>query len=391
MPIDLSNKPVLQGRGYAPVDPAAFDPSQLTDAKAQIEYLVNTGKLSVADANQALRPYGAKLDLQASNRGRGPGGRDYYQVTGNHSLLKEFVLPASLMVGAGVGLNVLANALAAGAGTAGYSAAAPNAVNAFTTPTLTGSGLVGASGSVPASIAASPGVGLAAAPAAAVPAAGASVGTGFGFGAGGTPVAASFPSTAASAGSTAANVAGNVASAAGGGLPFWAKAGIGFGADLFKTFMANRASGNANKELQKGIERSEGLYKDALGPYMNLGAQGADALGYLMGLPGAGPGVSSGPMSPATASAPASLSTIGRTRPTDAISSGSAVPRGAMVDPSGMGGGGSLSTLGQTAPQNAPAMTRSSFVRMQAPDGEIGEVPFDLVAQARAKGARELV
>lgn len=385
MPVDLANKPMLPGRGTpAPAQP--FDPSQLTDAKAQIEYMVNTGRMSPEDANAALKPYGAKLDLQAANRGRGPGGRDYYQVTGNHSLLKEFVLPASLMVGAGVGINVLANALAAGATTAGYTAAAPNAVNAFTTtPTLAG---VGASGSVPASISGATGVGLGAAPAvSAVPAAGATIGPGVTFGSGAGGVSPAAVNAAANTGIGGAGI-GSATATAGTGLPWWGKALIGFGSDAFKTFMANRASGKANEELQKGIAQATGVYKDELGPYMSLGAGAAGSLGHLMGISPASGGSAVGPMQGPTAGAPGNLASIGRQMPANTVATGIAQPRN-MVDPAGAMGGGNLASVGTPqAPQNAPAMTRSSFVKMWHPaSGEMGEVPADRVEEAKRLGA----
>lgn len=379
MPVDLTNKPMLLGRG-TPAPSQPFDPSQLTDAKAQIEYLVNTKRMSVGDANAVLKQYGAKLrEVDGS-----PG---YYNVTGNHSILKEFVLPASLMVGAGVGINVLANALAAGAATTGYSAAAPNAVNAFTaTPTLAG---VGASGSVPASISGATGVGLGAAPAvSAVPAAGATIGPGVSFGASGAGVSPAAVNAAANTGIGGAGI-GSAAATAGTGLPYWGKALIGFGSDAFKTFMANRASGKANDELQKGIQQATGVYKDVLGPYMNLGAGAAGSLGHLMGISPAAPG-GAVPSVP-TAGGPGNLASIGRQMPAGAEAIGTAAPRN-MVDPAGaMGGGGNLASVGSPqAPQNAPAMTRSSFVRMRAPDGEEDDVPFQFVPDALRRGAVEI-
>lgn len=355
MPIDLSNKPVLTSRGFDPNAPrteAPFDPSQLTNAKAQIEYLVNTGKLSPEDANKALKPYGAKLDLQPANKGRGPGGRDYYQVTGRHSLLKEFVLPASLMVGAGVGLNALVSALAA-------------APAAATTPTLGG---VGLSGSAPA--------------ATGITAGSATLGPGVGFGAGGTPIAASLGSAAAPS-----VVAPAVTAAAGGGLPFWGKALIGFGTDALKTYLGNRASGKANDALQEGGDKAVALHKEALGPYMGLGANAAGSLGYLMGM-GPMPSFAGGPSSTALpiAAEPKFVGS-GRTMAADTqpTSAASAIPRAAsphvMADPQSMAG------LGGGALNPAQAMTRSSFVRMRAPDGEEDDVPAQFVQDALRRGA----
>ena len=222
-----------------------------------------------------------------------------------------------------------------------------------------------------------------------IPAGSATIGPGVGMGAGGVPVGSTLGGAVApSAGSGIASGVGTAASAAGGGLPFWAKAAMGFGSDALKTFFANKASGKANEALQAGGDKAIATFKDALGPYMNLGGQAAGNLGFLMGtgpLPGTGGGYG-------TASAPVSAQIVspnqstGRTMPEGGMVTGQAIPRPQappnMVDPRGFG-----SLAGRLDP--ARAQTQSSFVRMVNPAGEVDDIPADKVQDAiRMFGAR---
>ena len=223
-----------------------------------------------------------------------------------------------------------------------------------------------------------------------IPAGSATLGPGVGMGAGGVPVGSTLGGAVApSAGSGIASGLGTAASAAGGGLPFWAKAAMGFGSDALKTFFANKASGKANEALQAGGDKAIATFTDALGPYMNLGGQAAGNLGFLMGtgpLPGTGGGYG-------TSSAPVSAPIVspnqstGRTMPEGGMVTGQAIPRPQappnMVDP--RGGFGSLA--GRVDP--ARAQTASSFVRMVNPAGEEDDIPADKVQDAiRMFGAR---
>lgn len=251
-------------------------------------------------------------------------------------------------------------------------------------------GAVGAAGALGAfgGAAGSAATGGGAAGSSAVPAAGATVGPGVGFGAGGVPVGTTLGGTTmatAVGGSAIPSALGTAASVAGGGLPFWAKAAMGFGSDALKTFFGNRASNKANDALQAGGDKAIETFQQALGPYMNLGGQAAGNLGFLMGmgpLPGAG-----GPSAPVNAgSTPVSTPVqTGRTIPEGGMVTGQAIPRPQappnMVDPRGFG-----SLAGRVDP--ARAMSQSSFVRMRAPDGEIGDVPAARMQEALADGLR---
>lgn len=276
-------------------------------------------------------------------------------------------------------------------------AAAPSAASTAT-PTL---GNIGATGSLPASVTGSAGATLTAPGAvagaavptvgasvgtgvgfgtggAAVPTAGSTVGPGVGFGAGGVPVSSTLGTTTMATAAPAA--AGFIDPNAVANGNFFKKALFSLGADAAKTFFSGRASSQANKELQKGGDAAIATYKEAFDPYMKLGANAANAQNYLMGF---GPlGAFGGGQVPVSPNAPPQ--TTGRTAPEGAPSLGNAIPRtSAMVDPQGMG---SLGAFGRRAAQQS----QSSFIKMRAPDGEVGDVHPSQLQAALAAGAQEL-
>lgn len=188
------------------------------------------------------------------------------------------------------------------------------------------------------------------------------------------------PAAAAGAAPAAATVGGAAAST----VPFWAKAGIGLGADLAKTLLSNRTSGQANEALQQGGREAMATYDRLLGPYAQFGQQNLGALGTLMGLGGGA--VPGGPvhMAPGgTARAAEAPPTPGRLMPPGATPSpGFAVPRGATP------------TIRGLAQPMADAQQASSFggggmVRMVL-RGVEDLVPVAKVPQARAMGALEV-
>lgn len=170
-------------------------------------------------------------------------------------------------------------------------------------------------------------------------------------------------------------------------VPFWQKALVGFGADAVKTYLSNRASGNANKDLQKGTQEAIDLYKQTFAPYLSLGSGAARDLGILMGQ-GGGAGAAGAPGS----AAPAGLANLsGRRMPEGATPTGQAIPRPAsqMGTPPLVPQQAQPSLADLSAPQQmAQAQSASSFVPMTSPDGEEGEIPFARVAEAEAAGFR---
>ncbi len=137
------------------------------------------------------------------------------------------------------------------------------------------------------------------------------------------------------------------------------------------------AAKQANEQLQTGNNAALDTYKQQFSPYTNLGSQSANTLASLMGFSPLPANSTEAPYTPGNVEG---YNT--RTRPEDAPIVGHAQPRGTFD------AGGSLSDLGQQV--QSRANSRSSFVRMRAPDGTEEDVPQAQVKHFMELGAQAL-
>lgn len=131
---------------------------------------------------------------------------------------------------------------------------------------------------------------------------------------------------------------------------------------LDEAYDAKKANEQATQQLQGGNTAATNTYKESFSPYMNLGSQSANTLAGLMGFAPLQDGAAQ-QAAPAQAQAQEPYAT--RVRPEDSSVIGHAQARGTLAD------------LGQDI--QSRAQTRSSFVRMRAPNGEEDDVPQSAV------------
>lgn len=135
---------------------------------------------------------------------------------------------------------------------------------------------------------------------------------------------------------------------------------------------AKQANEQATQQLQGGNTAATDIYKESFSPYMNLGSQSANTLAGLMGFAP----LQSGTSQATTPAAVAPEMTTTRTRPEDSPVIGHAQARGTLAD------------LGQDL--QSRAQTRSSFVRMRAPDGTEEDVPEAQAQHFMSMGAQRV-
>lgn len=156
------------------------------------------------------------------------------------------------------------------------------------------------------------------------------------------------------------------------------------------------ASTEAARLEQEGLDKSLELQRQTLDfdlrrsqPYDHTGAYAMGALGHLTGAP---------PMPAYQSPFPASGVVPQTTTPTAAGGSANdpsmvdrarqALEQSGTPPPTRGNASPGMATLGALG--NAPPLNRSSYVRMQAPSGEVQDIPPDRVAFYEQRGARRL-
>lgn len=169
--------------------------------------------------------------------------------------------------------------------------------------------------------------------------------------------------------------------------PLVIAAGIAAAGSVASAAIQSRAAGRAadtqSRAAQDAIERSRQIYEQQRAdqaPYRNAGASAVTTLGGLMGLP-----MSSGDANPLPAAAPRAPQDM----PAGPQETGWQAIRNRLTN---MPPGSSLQDLGNRV-QTAQAQTGSSYrrsVRLQAPDGEIADVPEEDADFFLSRGARRV-
>ncbi len=165
------------------------------------------------------------------------------------------------------------------------------------------------------------------------------------------------------------------ATGAGAAAPYIISGADAVASGMDKNNAIDKASGqlqDANTQsrdvINQGTQQALGAFNGAYSPYLTLGSQSANTLGGLFGFDMTPQPMQTGGGAPMASGAPVAAPTpyATRVRPDDSPVIGHAIPRG--------------STLADLAQESGQAQTRSSFVRMRAPDGTEEDVPQ---AQAR--------
>jgi hypothetical protein len=155
-------------------------------------------------------------------------------------------------------------------------------------------------------------------------------------------------------------------------------AGISAGTNIASTAMQNRANTKARDQQQQATNQAQGsldrVYQQTRGdlaPYMNVGSGAMTSLGQMVGLP-------QQPAAPQGAQPPSAMGNMAQ---------GLAGVGTGLLGQMGVGTAkDAKGRLPEIVQNVAQARTGSSYVRMRAPNGQMGTVPSDQVPHYQQLG-----